>query len=123
MANQLTIGVSEEVKERLEILSRSRGQSLNATVLEILEATVGDDGRRRSLLRYATWGSEDDLAGFEKALAAQRPSEDDPRRIQEAKERAERLYRAYELMAAEEEQAGADVESYFPGQAETFLEE
>ncbi|MEA2691048.1 MAG: hypothetical protein QOJ16_435 [Acidobacteriota bacterium] len=70
MANQLTIrSVSEEVKERLKILSRSRGQSVNATLLEILEAAVGVE---------------------------------DPRRVQKAIAEKERLYRAYELMAAEE---------------------
>ena len=77
MAKQMTIrGVSEEVGQKLESLSRARGQSVNAVVLEILAAAVGVDGRRRSLARYVTWNAED-LAEFNAALAAQR-STDDP---------------------------------------------
>ncbi len=76
MAKQLTIrGVSDEVGQRLESLSRARGQSLNAIVLEILEAAVGVDERRRRLSRYATW-TPDDLKEFNEALATQRPSDD-----------------------------------------------
>jgi plasmid stability protein len=76
MAKQLTIrGVSEEVGRRLENLSRARGQSVNTTVLEILEAAVGVDERRRRLARYATWTPED-LAEFNEALAAQRTIDD-----------------------------------------------
>ncbi len=76
MAKQLTIrGVSEEVGKRLESLSRARGRSVNATVLEILEAAVGPDERRRKLARYATWTAED-LAEFNEALAAQRTIDD-----------------------------------------------
>jgi len=74
MAGKLTIrGVSEEVGQRLENLSRTRGHSVNAVVLEILRAAVGVDERRRSLARYATWSPED-LAEFSQALAAQRRS-------------------------------------------------
>lgn len=77
MSRQLTIrGVSEEVGQRLESLSRARGQSLNATVLAILEAAVGVDERRRRLARYATW-TQEDLEEFNEALSAQR-SLDDP---------------------------------------------
>lgn len=77
MARQLTIrGVSEEVGQRLESLSQARGQSVNATVLAILEAAVGIEERRRRLARYTTWNSED-LKEFNEALAAQR-SIDDP---------------------------------------------
>jgi plasmid stability protein len=72
MAKQLTIrGVSEGVDQRLKKLSQARGQSVNATVLEILGAAVGGNERRRRLARYATW-SPDDLAEFNEALAAQR---------------------------------------------------
>jgi len=77
MAKQLTIrGVSDEVGRRLERVSRVKGQSVNATVLEILATAVGADERRRRLARYVTW-SQEDLAEFNKALAAQR-STDDP---------------------------------------------
>ena len=76
MAKQLTIrGVPEEVGQRLENLSRARGQSVNAIVLEILGAAVGVDERRRRLARYATWSPED-LAEFNEALAVQRTIDD-----------------------------------------------
>jgi plasmid stability protein len=43
MAKLLTIrGVSDEVGRRLERVSRAKGQSVNATVLEILATAVGD---------------------------------------------------------------------------------
>ncbi len=76
MAKQLTIrGVPEEVGQRLEGLSRARGQSVNTTVLELLGAAVGVDERRRRLARYATWTPED-LTEFNEALAAQRTIDD-----------------------------------------------
>jgi plasmid stability protein len=76
MGKQLTIrGVSDEVGKRLENLSRARGQSLNATVLAILEGAVGVDERRRRLARYTTWTVED-LAEFNEALAVQRTIDD-----------------------------------------------
>jgi plasmid stability protein len=76
MAKQLTIrGVPEEIGERLENLSRARGQSVNTTVLEILGAAMGVDERRSRLARYATW-TPDDLAEFDEALAAQRTIDD-----------------------------------------------
>lgn len=76
MAKQLTIrGVSEEVGRRLEKLSRARGKSLNATVLDILESAVGVDERRRRIARYATW-TQEDLEEFNAALAAQRTIDD-----------------------------------------------
>lgn len=72
MPKQLTIrGVSDEVGRRLRSLSRTRGQSVNATVLSILEQAVDVNKRRRRLARYATW-TEQDLAEFDRALAAQR---------------------------------------------------
>ena len=76
MTKQLTIrGVSEEMGKRLESLSRAKGRSVNATVLEILAAAVGVDERRRKLARYVTWNAED-LEEFSEALAAQRPVDD-----------------------------------------------
>ncbi len=69
---QLTIrGVPDEVGRRLESVSRARGQSLNATVLEILSNAMGADHRRERLRRYMTW-TEEDMADFEAVLAAQR---------------------------------------------------
>jgi plasmid stability protein len=72
MARQLTIrSVPDEVAGKLERLSRQRGLSVNATVLEILEEAVGIDARRERLARYATWTAEE-LAQVEDAVAAQR---------------------------------------------------
>jgi hypothetical protein len=77
MSRQLTTrGVSDEVGRRLECLSRSRGQSLNATVLAILEAAVGVTERRQRLVRYTTW-TQEDLEEINEALAGKR-SIDDP---------------------------------------------
>jgi plasmid stability protein len=77
MGKQLTIrGVSEEIENKLKSVSRARGQSVNATVLEILATAVGVSERRQRLSRYVTWNRED-LAEFNDALAAQR-STDDP---------------------------------------------
>jgi plasmid stability protein len=76
MGRQLTIrGVSEEVGQRLERLSQAQGQSLNTTVLKILESAVGVDERRRRLARYATW-TQEDLEELNEALAAQRTIDD-----------------------------------------------
>ena len=72
MPRQFTVrGVPDEVGRRLESLSRARGKSVDATVLEILERAVGAEERRRRLARYATWDRED-LEEFNRALAAQR---------------------------------------------------
>ena len=72
MAKQITVrNVSPELGRRLHRLSRERGESLNATVLRILEEAAGLDARRRALARYTTWTSED-LCEFESALRAQR---------------------------------------------------
>lgn len=52
-------------------LSREREQSINRTVLEILERALGTAERRRRLGRYATW-TPADRAEFDEALRAQR---------------------------------------------------
>lgn len=76
MAKQLTIrGVPDEVGRRLEIISRERQQSINATVVGILESAVGFEQRRARLSRYATWTERDRLE-FEGALAQQRSVDD-----------------------------------------------
>jgi len=72
MSKQLTIrGVPADVGHRLARVSRERGQSVNATVLQILEDAVGVNARRRRLMKYATWSSQDQ-AEFDEALAQQR---------------------------------------------------
>lgn len=77
MARQLTVrGVEDEVGRRLERLSRERGQSVNATLVQIIEAAVGVDARRERLRKHATW-SDADLEAFEQSLAAQRGLDDE----------------------------------------------
>jgi hypothetical protein len=72
MIKQLTIrGVPDEVSERLENLRWARGQSMNATILGILSASVEYDPRRKRLERLATWTEADGIE-FERTLAEQR---------------------------------------------------
>lgn len=62
MGRQMTIrGVSEEIGQRLESLSRAR----------LLGSAVGVEERRRRLARYSTW-TQEDLEEFNEALSAQR---------------------------------------------------
>jgi plasmid stability protein len=77
MATQITVrGVSKELHERLRRLALEEGESLNATVLRLLQEAVGLDERRRRLERYASWTGED-LAEFETALGWQRRVDDE----------------------------------------------
>jgi predicted transcriptional regulator len=77
MPSQLTIrGVSDELKRRLARLSRERSESLNTTVLSILEEALDGQARRRRLARYVTWTASD-LMEFDRALADQRVIDDD----------------------------------------------
>lgn len=52
-------------------IAEARKESLNATILRLLEEAVGHAERRERLRRYATW-SEADRAEFDEALGAQR---------------------------------------------------
>ena len=71
-ASQITLrNVDPALAQRLRALSEQRGQSINATVLQLLREAVGIDERRERLQRFATW-NEDDLREFSTALAAQR---------------------------------------------------
>ncbi|MEM7048329.1 MAG: Arc family DNA-binding protein [Acidobacteriota bacterium] len=75
MARQLTIRrVPDEVAESLATLSRTKGQSINTIVLQILQEAVGHDERRKRLLRYATW-TEDEADEFAQLVAHQRTIE------------------------------------------------
>jgi plasmid stability protein len=77
MPTRMTLrGVPDELASRLRSLAKARGESLNSTLLRILEDAVGMNGRRSRLERYATWTKED-LAEFEEVLGAQRRVEDD----------------------------------------------
>lgn len=69
---QITLrNVPPRLSERLKLLSQYKGESLNTTVIQLLEKSVGVDERRERLLRYATWTPQD-LKEFDDALAAQR---------------------------------------------------
>jgi hypothetical protein len=74
MARQIiTRGVQPDLSSRIERLATQRGQSVNATVLDILKVAVGLDqtARRTRLRRYTTW-TDSDLREFEAALGIQR---------------------------------------------------
>ena len=74
---QITIrGPSPELVERLRALSEARGESLNATILHLLEEALGVEARRQRLRRAATW-TDEDAAELEEALRAQRVIDDD----------------------------------------------
>ena len=76
MGKQLTIrGVTDEVARNLDQLSASTGRSVNSLVNDILVEAVGENARRRRLLRYATW-SEQDEAEFAQVLRDQRRIDD-----------------------------------------------
>jgi hypothetical protein len=77
MSKQLTLrGVSDDMAARLESLAAERRQSVNATILELLERALGAEGRLERLRRYATWNDRDfeEIAGL---VAAQRTVDDD----------------------------------------------
>jgi plasmid stability protein len=77
MPSQLTIrGVPDEVAKRLARLSRERGQSLNATAVQLLSEAVGVDERRQRLERYVTW-TADEAAAFDRKVAHGRQIDDD----------------------------------------------
>lgn len=62
---------SAELARRLKTLAEARGQSLNSTILQLLEEALGVEARRERLMRWATW-NEEDAAEFDAALRAQR---------------------------------------------------
>lgn len=69
---QITVrGVPPELARRLRAVSRERGESLNATVIYLLEKATGIDERKKRLQRYATWTAAD-LEEFERVQRAQR---------------------------------------------------
>jgi hypothetical protein len=77
MTRQLTIrGVSDQLAGRLRSIAQARGESLNATLLHVLEHAVGLEARQERLARYATW-SREDLEEFEQTLRAQRRVDDE----------------------------------------------
>jgi hypothetical protein len=74
---QITIrNPSPELARKLREISEARGESLNATVLRLLDEAVGHVERRERLRRYATWTPED-VAELDETLAAQRIIDDE----------------------------------------------
>jgi hypothetical protein len=72
MASQITVRkVPKELARRLARLAEASGQSINTTVLTLLERATGLDGRRARLERYTTW-SKEDVEDFERSLRVQR---------------------------------------------------
>ena len=69
---QITIrGPRAELTRRLKQLSEERGESLNHTVLSLLESAVGIDDRRSRLQRYMT-AEDDEMAKLDEATKQQR---------------------------------------------------
>lgn len=72
MAKQITLrNVPKELARRLTKLAEMRNQSVNTTVLQVLERATGIDGRRERLARYTTW-THDDVKELDEAVRAQR---------------------------------------------------
>ena len=67
---------SNELARRLKELSRARGESLNTTILRVLERALGIRERRQLLERYVTWTAQD-VEEFERALKSQRTIDDE----------------------------------------------
>ena len=67
---------SPELTKRLKAIATARGQSLNTTILHLLQEAVGIDERRERLQRYATW-NEADFEEFEAAQTLQRSIDKD----------------------------------------------
>lgn len=69
---QITIrNPTPELARRLRAIAQARGESLNTTILRLLEDAVGVDEREAWLEGFATW-SESDRQEFDEALRDQR---------------------------------------------------
>jgi plasmid stability protein len=69
---QITIrNPSPELARRLRAVAEARGESVNTTILRLLQNAVGVRERRERLLRWATW-TDEDASEFDEALKAQR---------------------------------------------------
>ncbi len=72
MARQVTIrNVSPELARRLKTMAEGRQESVNTTVLRILDNAVGLDARRERLRRYMT-ATDAEAREFEKVLRSMR---------------------------------------------------
>lgn len=65
----------EELSRRLKALSEARGESIDATVLRLLEDALGVNERRERLRAWATW-TDEDASELEDAIAKQRRIDD-----------------------------------------------
>lgn len=69
---QITIrNPSPELARRLKAIAEAQGESLNATILKLLEQAVGTSEREQWLEGFATWTAAD-RTEFELALRDQR---------------------------------------------------
>lgn len=66
----------EDLVRCLREVAANRNESLNGTILRILQDAVGLEPRRERLRRYATWTPED-LRDFEDRLSEQRGIDED----------------------------------------------
>ena len=74
---QITIrNPSKGLYEQIRFLSQARGESINSTILYLLEKAIGINRRRERLRRYVVW-SEQERKEFEKAHRAHRTIEPD----------------------------------------------
>lgn len=77
LPKQITIRhPSPELAQRLKAVAEARGESLNTTILRLLEESLGIQARRERLLRWATW-TDEDARELEGALRAQRVVDDE----------------------------------------------
>lgn len=60
-----------DLERRLRALSEARGESLDSTVVHLLERAVGPAEREKELERFATW-TEEDFEEFMEILREQR---------------------------------------------------
>ena len=69
---QITIrNPSPELARRLKAIAEAQGESLNATILKLLEQAVGTSEREQWLEGFATWTTAD-RTEFERVLRDQR---------------------------------------------------
>ncbi|MCB9665085.1 MAG: hypothetical protein H6732_13305 [Alphaproteobacteria bacterium] len=73
---QITLrGPSAELVRRLRDAADLAGESMNSTILRLLEEAVGAEPRRLRLARYATWTEEEGVA-FDASLRELRVADD-----------------------------------------------
>jgi len=69
---QITLrGPSPALTRRLRALAEASGESLNSTILQLLELAVGYEARRERLIAEAEW-SDEDARDFDETLGSQR---------------------------------------------------